>query len=73
MTTSLQTIYLYEGRILIKISPRFFPKGPFDNASIGSENGFRPSSVPNRPEAIAWTNVDFSSFETLGIYQNEYS
>ena len=41
--------------ILIKISLKFFPRGPIDNDnSIGLDN----SLVPNWRQAIIWTNAD---------------
>ena len=47
-------IFLNEnGRIQIQIPLKFVPKSLIDNkASIGSGNGL----VPNRQQAIAWTN-----------------
>ena len=40
--------------IAIQLPRRFVPKGPIDNVSIGSGNGW----APNRWQAITWTNAD---------------
>ena len=59
MASFLQTIFWdafsWMKSILVKISMKFVPKGPIDNKpSTGSDNGL----VPNRRQAVIWTNAD---------------
>ena len=52
----LRCIFVNEKfHILIEISLKIVPKGPIDNKS---SNGLDNGLVPNRRQAIIWTNVD---------------
>ena len=60
MAAILQTIFseAFSGMkrfcIFIKISFKFVPKGLINNNPVGLDNGL----VPNRQQAIIWTNAD---------------